>query len=148
MNIFIKLFIGIAMAVFTTTASARNDVANFSIAEVMAGEQAKSILGDNVAFYFGAQPHPEIVQMFSEYGINRKTNGANKSDKDACEWVFLTAMKALRDRAKSVGANAVVNIRSNYQNNTTTSTETFQCGSGTFTSGVALLGDVVKIKAP
>lgn len=127
-------------------ASARDDIADYSIADALATEQAKNILGTNIQFYFGDQPHGAISKNFSEYGTNKKTNGANKSDKEACEWAFLSAMKSLRDKAQSVGANAVVNIRSNYRNNTTTSATTFKCGSGMLISGVALLGDVVEIK--
>ena len=48
-------------------------------------------------------------------------------------------------RAQQLGANAVVNIKSNYRNNLTSSTETFQCGAGTFVAGVALQGEVVTI---
>lgn len=129
-----------------TNVSARDDIADYSIADALASEQAKNILGTNIQFYFGDQPHDAIVKNFSEYGTNQKTNGSNKSDREACEWAFLSAMKALRDKAKSVGANAVVNIRSNYRNNTSSSATTFKCGSGMLISGVALLGDVVEIK--
>jgi uncharacterized protein YbjQ (UPF0145 family) len=55
-------------------------------------------------------------------------------------------MKSLREKAQSFGANAVVNIRSNYRNNLTSSTTTFKCGSGMLISGVALVGDVVELK--
>jgi len=55
-------------------------------------------------------------------------------------------MKELRDKAKSVGANAVVNIRSNYRNNTTSSATTFKCGSGMLMSGVALKGEIVTLE--
>jgi uncharacterized protein YbjQ (UPF0145 family) len=126
--------------------SARDDIADYSIEEALGTEQAKSALGTNVQFYFGDQPHPPVVKNFSEYGSNRKTNGVNKTDKEACQWAFISAMKALRDKAKSVDANAVVNIRSNYRNNTTTSSTTFKCGSGSIMSGVAVLGDVVTVK--
>ena len=40
----------------------------------------------------------------------------------------------------------MVNIRSNYRGSTSTSTDTFKCGSGALMSGVALLGDVVELK--
>jgi uncharacterized protein YbjQ (UPF0145 family) len=146
MTAFYKIITAIAITLLATAASARNDVDNYSIADALKTEEAKSILGNNVKFYFGTQAHGEVVTEHSVYGVNRKTNGTNKTDKEACNWVFLSTLKALRDKAESVGANAVVNIRSNYQHNTTTSNETFQCGSGTFTSGVALLGDVVTIK--
>ncbi len=55
-------------------------------------------------------------------------------------------MIALKDRAVKEGGNAVVDIKSNYKNNLTTSTETFQCGAGAFVAGVALTGKVVKLK--
>jgi uncharacterized protein YbjQ (UPF0145 family) len=136
------LLIGLCAA----NASARDDIADYSIADALASEQAKNILGTEIQFYFGDQAHGAIVRSFSEFGTSQKTNGSNKSDKEACEWAFLSAMKAVRDKAKSVGANAVVNIRSNYRNNTSSSSTTFKCGSGMLISGVALLGDVVEIK--
>jgi len=146
MTAFYKIVTALAITFLATTASARNDVDNYSIADALKSDEAKSILGSDIKFYFGTQGHGDIITEHSEYRVNRKTNGSNKTDKDACNWVFLSVMKELRDKARNVGANAVVNIRSNYQNNTTTSNETFQCGSGTFTSGVAFIGDVVTLK--
>lgn len=128
------------------SAQARDDIRDYSIAEALATENAKNILGDNIKFYFGAQKHGPINKRFGEFGSNKKTNGVGKSDRQACEWVFLSALKSLRDRAEKEGGNAVVNIRSNYRGSTTTSTDTFKCGSGALMSGVALLGDVVELK--
>jgi uncharacterized protein YbjQ (UPF0145 family) len=136
----------IALSLCALNASARNDIQEFSIADALATAEAKSVLGTNIQFYFGDQPHGEVAKVFSEYSTNRKTNGVNKSDKEACEWVFLSAMKSLRERAESLGANAVVNIRSNYKNNLTSSSTTFKCGSGALMSGVALTGEVVTLK--
>ncbi|RYY73827.1 MAG: excinuclease ABC subunit A [Gammaproteobacteria bacterium] len=146
MKTFISTLGAVALSLCALEASARNDIEDYSIADALASEQAKNILGDNIKFYFGNQSHGEVVKVFSEYSSNRKTNGANKSDKEACEWVFLSTLKALRDKAESVGANAVVNIRSNYKNNLSTSDTTFKCGSGMLMSGVALVGDVVTLK--
>ena len=133
------------LSICAVNASARDDVRDYSIADALASEQAKNILGTDIQFYFGNQPHGKVVKTFSEYGTNRKTNGVNKSDKEACEWVFLSTMKALHDKAQSVGANAVINIRSNYRNNMTSSATTFKCGSGALMSGVALVGEVVSL---
>ncbi|MES2673011.1 MAG: excinuclease ABC subunit A [Pseudomonadota bacterium] len=146
MNAFYKIVTALAITLLATSASARNDIANYSIADALADEEAKAILGNDIKFYFGTQAHGDVITEHTVSSVNRKTNGTNKTDKVACNWVFLSSLKALRDRAREVGGNAVVNIRSNYQHNTTTSNETFQCGSGTFTSGVALIGDVVTIK--
>lgn len=146
MNVITRSIALLALTTCATSALARDDIRDYSIAEALATEQAKNILGDDIKFYFGDQPHGAIVKQYGEFGTNRKTNGVNKSDKEACEWVFLTTMKALRERAQQAGANAVVNIRSNYRNVTSSSAETFKCGSGALMSGVALLGDVVEIK--
>lgn len=136
-----SLFLSLAM-----TANARDTVLPYPVADVLNTEQAKAKLGTSVKFYFGDQPHGAIEKDFGEYRTNRKTNAFNKSDKEACEWVFLTTMLVLRDRALQEGANAVVNIRSNYRNNLVSSNDTFQCGAGGLIAGVALVGDIVKLK--
>ncbi|HIF5944891.1 TPA: hypothetical protein ACX3GK_003567 [Vibrio parahaemolyticus] len=55
-------------------------------------------------------------------------------------------MIALKERAIKEGGNAVLDIKSNYKNNLTSSSDTFQCGAGTMIAGVALTGKVVKLK--
>jgi uncharacterized protein YbjQ (UPF0145 family) len=146
MNFITRCIALIAIGSCATSALARDDIKEFSIAEALATENAKSVLGSDIKFYFGAQTHGAVSKKFGEFGSNKKTNGVGKSDRQACEWAFLSAMKALRDRAQREGGNAVVNIRSNYRGTTTTSTETFKCGAGNIMAGVALLGDVVTIK--
>lgn len=146
MKIFYKTITAVVIGLCATGALARDDVKEFSIADALATEQAKSILGDNVKFYFGNQLHSIVTKKFGEYGSNKKTNAFGKSDRQACEWAFLSALKSLRERAERQGANAVVNIRSNYKSNTTSSSDTFKCGSGAVMAGVALLGEVVEIK--
>jgi len=125
---------------------ARESVGGYSIKEALDLEQAKSTLGDSIRFYFGDQSHPEILKTFGEFRTNKKTNAFNKSDKKACQWVFLSAMVALKERAAAEGGNAVINIKSNYKNNLTSSEDEFQCGAGNVVAGVALVGTVVEIE--
>lgn len=146
MKIFCTTITAIAIGLCAGDALARDDIKEFSIADALATEQAKSILGDNVKFYFGNQAHGAVNKKFGEYGSNKKTNAFGKSSRQACEWAFLSALKSLREKAERQGANAVVNIRSNYKSNTTSSNETFKCGSGAVVAGVALLGETVEIK--
>lgn len=137
----------IALLAVVSGAEARDDILSFSIQDALASDQAKAILGTNVQFYFGdVQPKAKIKRTIGEYRENRKTNGVGKSDLEACNWVFLSTLKALRDRAKQVGGNAIVNIQSNYKNNLTSSNDTFQCGAGGLMSGVALQGDIVVLE--
>ena len=142
------LLIGSLMTSFIAMgAVARDDIGDYSFDEAMALEQSKEALGNDILFYFGnQQPRGEITQIFGEFQSNKKTNAFNKSDKEACQWVFLSAMISLRDRALREGGNAVINIKSNYRNNETISNETFKCGAGAFIAGTTLLGTVVTIE--
>lgn len=130
------------LVVFSTSALARDDVGDYPIKDAL----HESSLGNDISFYFGDQKVPAIAKKFGEFRTNKKTNAFNKTDLEACNWVFLSAMISLRDRAIAEGGNAVINIRSNYKNNTTSSETDFKCGAGKFVAGVALIGTVVTIK--
>ncbi|WP_299492067.1 excinuclease ABC subunit A [uncultured Shewanella sp.] len=139
------LFAFLLYPLFLHSAFARDTIENYSVSDTLALEQSKSILGDDISFYFGNTEHPPILKSYVEFSTNNKTNAFNKTDKEACQWVFLSAMKELRNKARSVGGNAVINIKSNYRDNLTISDTTFQCGAGAIIAGVALVGDVVKL---
>nr|WP_049766574.1 hypothetical protein [Shewanella loihica] len=140
------LLVGLtSLTLCSPLAFARDDVGNYNIASVLNSEAAKAKLGSDVSFYFGEQAYGEPVQKLGELKTNKKTNAFNKSDQEACEWVFLSAMIALKNSALKQGGNAIVNIKSNYKNNLTSSEETFQCGAGALMAGVALTGEVVKL---
>lgn len=141
----ILLIVLTGLTFISSAAIARDDIAAFSIADAMSLEQAKAKLGTEVAFYFGDQQYSSPKQNFGEFRTNKKTNAFGKSDLKACNWAFLSAMISLRDRALTEGGNAVVDIKSNYKNNETSSSETFQCGAGGVIAGVALKGKVVTL---
>lgn len=141
----VTLLAALCLTLGAGPAVARDDVQSYSIAEAMSLEHAKQKLGNDIKFYFGEQSHGKIEKNFGNVATNKKTNAFNKSDKEACQWVFLSAMIQLKDRAKREGGNAVVNIKSNYKNNLSTSDTEFKCGAGTFVAGVALVGDVVQL---
>jgi uncharacterized protein YbjQ (UPF0145 family) len=128
---------------YSSLSFARDDVIELPIAEALNTQDAKTKLGENIAFYFGDQAHATSIHNFSHIKTNKKTNAFNKTDTEACQWAFLSAMIALRDSALEKGGDAVIDIKSNYKNNLTSSTETFQCGAGNLMAGVALTGTVV-----
>lgn len=131
------------LLVFST--SARGDVDDYWINVVMTSNNAKTALGDGILFFFGDEPHGKILRNMGDVKTSKKTNALNKSDEEACHWVFLSAMKELKVQALKRGGNAVINIRSNYKNKTTSSSETFRCGSGFMIAGVALIGTIVEM---
>ncbi|WP_110458892.1 excinuclease [Shewanella algidipiscicola] len=133
------------LTLFSSLTFARDDIGAYSISKVLSSETAKAKLGSDVQFYFGEQAYAEPIQKLGDLRTNKKTNAFNKSDNEACEWVFLSAMIALKKSAVERGGNAVVKIKSNYKNNLTSSETTFQCGAGALIAGVALTGEVVKL---
>ncbi len=135
-----------ASLAFTTPALARSTLHMYSLADALKTQAAIDRMDKNVRMYFGKQRHPPIVKRLGTYISNRKTNALNKSDKVACEWVFLSAILSLQKRALREGGNAVVNIRSYYKRQTVSSRTEYMCGTGTFVAGVTFQGDVVRLK--
>ena len=127
------------------SAHARDTALKLPIKDAMATEAAKSKLGTEVKFFFGTEAHPAPQATLGTYTSNKKTNFANKSDKEGCEWVFLSAMISLKQRALAEGGNAVINIQSYYKKNEFSSPTEYECHAGAIMGGVALRGTVVKL---
>jgi hypothetical protein len=124
---------------------ARDDRNRYSIEEAMNTVEAKSSLNRGYVYRFGTQGHNAVTSNFGEFMSNKKTNAFNKTDKEACQWVFLSAMLTFQDRVASEGGNAVINIRSYYKKNDFSSETEFECGNGALMAGVTLVGDVVTL---
>lgn len=115
------------------------------IAAALEVKDAKDKLDGSIKFFFGNQPTPAVLAKLGTDVSNRKTNAFGKSDEKACNWAFLSAMVALENRAKQLGANAVINIVSYYKKDVMSSATEFECHAGAIIAGVALKGDFVKI---
>ena len=103
-------------------------------------------LDGSVKFYLagnGPQGSQQLLRrdVISDLG----TNGFNKSDRDACEWVLQSNLIKLQADAKRVGANAVTNIVSYYDQHVRKDLNTYECRVGIFVARVALKGDLVRL---
>jgi len=145
MNKLLSLTLTLAALASSANTFARDDQNMFPLEDALTTEAAKDKLDPSIKLYFGNQKHPKVVKELGEWKTNKKTNGFNKSDKEACEWVFLSSVLALQERAQKEGGNAVINIKSNYKGNERSSETEYMCGSGALMSGVALKGTVVKL---
>ena len=127
------------------SASAEDKMVKFPIAGAMAANDAQQRLGDSVKFYFADQPTPKVASKITSDKTSQRTNGFGKSAEKACNWVFLSAMLALQKRATEVGADAVVNIVSNFRDQEFASQTEYECADRAIMAGVALKGDFVKL---
>lgn len=113
----------------------------YSIAEALNSPQAKEVLDPSISLQFGRGSGHIIRRGLVS---NKKTNTVGKSDREACEWAFLSAVKQFQERAHKEGASKVVNLISYYKKVPYKSTSEFECHSGNLMSGVALKGDLAR----
>jgi hypothetical protein len=126
-------------------ALAEDSIYPLSISGAMASRPALEKLDGTIRFYFGHAPHPAVLHQFGDYSTNKKTNSVFKPNGSTCTWVFVSAMLELQKRARSFGANAVINIHSDYQNNDVWSDTEIECHIGGIMDGIALKGDFVTV---
>lgn len=107
--------------------------------------QAAGKIDGSVRFYL-AGTGPKGTVLESGVVTNRKTSAFAKKDEDACLWVAQSAIIALHEAAKKAGANAVTNIVSYYRKNEYSSKTDYECHAGAMVAGVALRGDLSKVK--
>lgn len=132
-------------AMMAAPAQASDNKVMMPIAAAMNDNNAQGRLGDSVKFYFGNQPTPKVLEKLGRDTTSQKTNAFAKSNEKACNWVFLSDMISLQKRAKELGANAVINIVSNYDNIENSSTTEFECHVGGIMAGVVFKAEFVKI---
>lgn len=137
---------GVATVLSAGSAGARNDLLRLKIADAMATPDAVNMLNRNIKFYFGDSRHPDVARSLGVYPSNQKANGFGHADQSACQRAFLSAMLSLQARAAQEGGDAVINITSYYKRNVFSSATEFECGAGAIVVGVALRGEVVKLK--
>ncbi len=135
----------VAAALVSGIALARDTRLKLPIKDAMENAAAKEKLGTDVKFVFGGQPASAGAKNLGTFTANKKTNFANKSDKEGCEWAFLSAMISLKERAIAEGGNAVINIQSYYKQNEFSSATEYECGAGAIMGGVTMRGTVVKM---
>lgn len=140
-----KLILGVSLVLASTTATARDDIGRYSVDELLKTSKAQQVLDPEIKLFFGKQDAGKVLSTYGEVQTNKKTNAVNKSDKEACQWVMLSALKAMQQRARKEGMNAVVNISSFYKKREFVSNTEFECGAGFLMAGVTLKGDLVKL---
>jgi uncharacterized protein YbjQ (UPF0145 family) len=135
-----------ALLALAPAAHARDTRLELPLQELVNSDEARAAgIDGSVRFYLAGQK-VAVSQRMGEDVANRKTNAFNKSDREACRWVALSALKALQEKARQQGANAVVDIVSYYKKNEFRSTTNYECHAGAFTAGVALKGTYAKVK--
>lgn len=137
---FFALIASFALVVACPSAQARETRVLVPLQDVIDAGQAQGKLDGSVRFYLAGGESPMVERRFGEGVSNKKTNAANKSDRDACVWAALSVLIRFQQSAKNQGANAVVDMVSYYKKNTFSDPAQIECYAGAIMAGVAMKG--------
>ena len=135
----------VAAVVFAPAAQARDERMLFDVKGALESPEGKDRFDDTVSFFWADQAYPKPLQSFDIQTSERKSFAPTRTDAEACQVAFIEALAALRDHAKEVGGNAVVDIKSIYKNREFRSDSQYECRAGYFSTVVTLEGRVVKL---
>ncbi|WP_130620030.1 excinuclease [Dyella amyloliquefaciens] len=126
---------------------AADKIIHLPFAQVVAEAQKAGRLDPNIKFYLaGNAPDGTVTVVNDNATTNRKTNAFGKKDQTTCDWVLQSALIALQDDAKAAGANAVVDIVSNYNDVVYSDPGNYECHVGFLMSGVQLKAKLAKVQ--
>jgi len=115
------------------------------VQEAVQSDLGRERLSD-VPFYFAGQEHPPVVEEVSVARSNRSTRGLFRSDEEACQVAFLSALIQLQARARQERADAIVDIISVTKNRHLTSATEYRCIAGATVVHVGLEGRLVRFQ--
>jgi uncharacterized protein YbjQ (UPF0145 family) len=114
--------------------------------QVVAEATASGKLDGSVKFYLAGKTPAGAQVVRSGVTTSKKTNAFNKTDEGACSWALQSALISMQQAAKAAGANAVVDIASNYKHVEYKDAEKYECHAGALMAGVALKANLAKVK--
>lgn len=142
---FVKSVVFSLMLVSAGSSMARDTTLHLPLADVLEMPEAQSKLDGSVRFYLDGQKTPKVLKRMDTDVSNRKTNGVGKSDEAGCRWAALSALIAFQEKAKTLGANAVVDMVSYYKKNEYRHAAHYECHAGAVIIGVTLKGTYARI---
>jgi uncharacterized protein YbjQ (UPF0145 family) len=101
---------------------------------------------ENVSWHMMGEKHRRVAKSFNLGSTTKSTNATFKSDDAACSRAFLSAIIQLQTNARNLGADGIVDIKSNAMGETYENAETYACTRGTFVARVSLTATPVKFK--
>jgi hypothetical protein len=126
---------------------AADKIVHLPFDQVVAEAQQTGKIDGTVKFYLkGHSPTGDVTVVNDNVSTNRKTNAFNKKDDATCSWVLQSALIALQDDAKAAGANAVIDIVSDYNDVVYSDPANYECHVGFLMSGVQLKGKLATVK--
>lgn len=126
---------------------AADRIVHLPFAQALAAGQKSGKLDGSVKFYLaGTQPSGKLNVLKENVEVSRKTNAFGKKEPVTCAWVLQSVLISLQEQAKAAGANAVVDIVSDYDGTEYSDSQTYECHVGFLMSGVQLKGKLATVE--
>jgi uncharacterized protein YbjQ (UPF0145 family) len=139
------LVLGVSVALLPGPAAARTTFHDLPVKEAVGSDLAKTSLLE-VPFFMEGQKHRAVAKKLGTFTANKRTRATFRSDEEACQVAFLSAVKSFQIRAQKLGGDAVVNLTSMTKHRVLSSPTEYRCVAGAFIANVVLKGDVVSFK--
>ena len=138
-----------SLVIFTVLLSlnleAKDNVHFFPIDSALT--QHSALVNPNIELYFATTlPREKVRSDFGTFTSNKTTNARRKPPRQSCDWVFISAVLGLQQKAMQLGGDAVINIHSYYKEIKMSDDDVYECHDGKNVSRVALRGTVVKFE--
>lgn len=147
MKVTARSFATLILLAAPAVSMAADKVVHLPFAQVVAEAQKDGRLDPNIKFYLAGNTPVGTVNVVNDNATtNRKTNAFGKKDQTTCDWVLQSALIALQDDAKAAGANAVMDIVSNYDDVVYSDPVNYECHVGFLMSGVQLKAKLAKVQ--
>ncbi len=154
----VQIMLTILLFSVSTNVMAVDQVEVFDIDVALRYYKKSKIYSGGVVLHFGDSSNIEIEEKFDTQSFARRTATSvqkerDDSDKDIrakfqaiCSYVFSSVIYRMKQHALEKGADAIINIVTNYKNIKHDDASEYQCVKGAFLTAVALKGDYVKLK--
>ncbi|SHL26142.1 excinuclease [Phytopseudomonas punonensis] len=138
--------VALLTAALLPAVSQARDTAHFLDFQSVVNEATQAgRLDGSVKFYLNKTPAGAKI-INANVTTSQKTNAFNKTDEAACSWALQSALIKLQNSAKAAGANAVVDLASNYKNKEYRDNSKYECHAGAIMAGVALKAKYANVK--
>ena len=124
---------------------ATDKVVHFAFNNAVVAATQSGKLDGSVKFYLADIKPDGQATVLKTITVEKKTNAFGKQDQVSCDWALQSALISLQEDAKEVGANAVVDIISDYDNEYRDN-EKYECHVGFLMSGVVLKAKLAKLQ--
>ncbi|PLX78466.1 MAG: hypothetical protein C0616_14330 [Desulfuromonas sp.] len=132
-------------AITATIASAADNWLYMSVKDALQSDLAKDKLDSGISFFMKGQSHPRASDETREFTANKRARKFGRSQEEACQYAFVSALIAFQQRADKEGRNAAIDLYSITKDKKFESSDQYSCLVGGMVANVAIRGKVANI---